>query len=236
MKKLLLVGILHGLLCPLALMAQTVTITFNGVAIDNPHDAIANDPLNGYAINQEVSFSFVINDNAPNISTDYGSYISWIESFQSTSLFESIYGTGLSGTFTKPYDKYDSNQSEIYSNNSGGLTTQAFYQGMFNYGANMGIYANTHPIYNISFHADTSSLGFGYSDSIPEVSAYMSSYAGTYATTSSSADLTTDAGMTYFTINSVTISTTAVPEPSTYAALVGLLALGFVAVRRRRRG
>lgn len=34
---------------------------------------------------------------------------------------------------------------------------------------------------------------------------------------------------------SITASTSAIPEPSTYAAIVGAVALGFVAVRRRRR-
>jgi hypothetical protein len=32
----------------------------------------------------------------------------------------------------------------------------------------------------------------------------------------------------------LTISSTAIPEPGTYAALVGLLGLGFAGLRRRR--
>lgn len=40
-------------------------------------------------------------------------------------------------------------------------------------------------------------------------------------------------GLVHITFDSITVSPTAVPEPSTYAGIAGLLALGFVAWRRR---
>lgn len=231
MKKLLLVGILHGLLCPLALMAQTVTITFTGVA---------SNAFNGYNVNDPVFFSFVLNDNAPTGAvTNAGLNFSWFEGRYSASLYNTISGTDISGTFVKPTSDL-TYSSGIEASGTNSLTVQAQYTGAYN---TTGISANDNSIYRMYFYGQLGGgLNWGtLSEVNPSLYTYLSNYGDSdgisYAASSASLEVATDTGGTSnFTINSVSITTTAVPEPSTYAALVGLLALGFVAVRRRRRG
>jgi hypothetical protein len=234
MKKMLLVGILHGLLCPLALMAQTVTITFTGVAIDNP-DVGGTDAMNGYSILQPVSFNFVINDNAPSgVLTNFGNTYSWSESYSSTSVYSAVSGTGITGTFVKPNNDFYIYNSWVEPTEPDDLFVRMQYTG----GATTGLSANSSNIYSMNFNlTDLTALDWGdFSGDVPSVSSFLSVFAGTYGATPYAAYISTDTNTTYFTISTVTISSTAVPEPSTYAAFVGLLALGFVAVRRRRRG
>ncbi|MCF7689447.1 MAG: PEP-CTERM sorting domain-containing protein [Cephaloticoccus sp.] len=224
MKKLLLVGILHGLLCPLAVMAQTVTVTFNGTA---------DDATNGFAINDSVEFVIVINDSAP-AGPIVADAFNWAETISSAPLFTAISGSGITGTYIKPSNlDWFNYQSEIELYEPNGIYIHPFYAG----GADMGIDLNGNNAAAMTFSATLSGLDYGnIGGDAPAISPYLSNYAGTYATTWSDGYIQTSAALTNFTFTSVTIATTAVPEPSTYAALVGLLALGFVGVRRRRRG
>lgn len=81
----------------------------------------------------------------------------------------------------------------------------------------------------ISF--DTSGAGFSYASSYRIFSGFASTSFGSVSLsgydTSGYTGAISDAGM-------LTFSATAIPEPSTYAALVGALALGFAEWRRRR--
>lgn len=70
--------------------------------------------------------------------------------------------------------------------------------------------------------------------------AYFSAYLGNYVTTSGNFALQIPGGLNpgyiNFTVDSLTISSSAVPEPSTYAAIFGtIVLLGTIAIRKRAK-
>lgn len=226
------------------LSAQSMIVTLQGTS---------DQTANGYVAGQPVTFHFVINDGFGDTpATDYGTSIRWYETMSSTSLFAGIGGTGITGMFTKPAMAFADNgdyQSEVVISNSS-LAMQLFYSGA--YSPATGITASnggTINVLSLSFNLDGSqsfpSSGYVYQtpeSTTPLLAQTLSSFGGTYAVGSSSGGYMTSYGGSgdgygQFTLTSMTIMpTSAIPEPSAFAALAGLMALGFAGCRRRPRG
>jgi len=87
---------------------------------------------------------------------------------------------------------------------------------------------------DVSFSTDGSSYGAAQTFNLTGVDSAFST--GTFAADSTTAFFKFDFGGTDLRIDNVgvTATATAVPEPSTFAALAGLLALAFVGARRRK--
>lgn len=99
----------------------------------------------------------------------------------------------------------------------------------------MGLTFNGNIVSDIYVGANFNGLNFDFpSQSLPVATTYFSAYLGTYTLNATYGHYFTiqNVGQIDFTPTSLTIS--AVPEPSTYAAIFGALALGLVVWKRRR--
>jgi len=215
---------------PVISSAVVLNFTFNGTA---------NDAHNGYTIGQAVSFTFTLKSfglATPVGFSQSGEGYLWQESDLSTDpeLFESVSGTGLSGTWTRPATTNLSPFSLIIASRTGLL---AFYAGTYTR-EDTGLTANGQDLIGLSFTANFTGLGALFdpiTGTLPDPTDYFgANLIGTYAVASQNqATLETSVMPTNFTLTSLTISP--VPEPSSFAAIAGAMALCGVLVRRRRR-
>jgi len=202
--------------------------------------ATANSTALGYTMNDSYTFiytsssSFSLNSSSQLIAESN----SWYEDATShDQMWASLGGTGLSGSFVRPTSGSDDPYSTIFINSSG-LDLLAAADDT-NIGATTlngkaiaefstdDLLGGTLPAFNLpgSFVDPFAPSG------------YFSSYAGSYSGFSSGTFTiqTVSDGYVQFTVTDLNITATAVPEPSTYAALAGLGALGVAMLRRRRR-
>ncbi|MDI1318638.1 MAG: PEP-CTERM sorting domain-containing protein [bacterium] len=218
---------------PLLARAQVV-FTFNGTM---------NTTAVGYTAGQAVTFGVTLN-SAPMTTgflvtgTNPG-YI-WRGDVPSDPiLFTNVTGTGLGGTWLTPTD--GSQYSEIQAFNNS-LSIYASFDGVGSIytgltGPNGGVVKQLNLGFNLVMGTLTAPSG-----SLPDANTYFAGLLGTYTAgsqiTSGVFSLTTRISNVdttlYMTVQSLTISS-AIPEPSTYAILFGLGALGLVGFRRYRR-
>jgi hypothetical protein len=232
---------LRYLLClaliPAATFAQitfTLTGTVDGLVTNN---APALTALN-YTVGQTVTFSFT---TAPSFANNASSSFStssntWSEELLTeNSFWASLAGTGISGTYQRPNTTNGSPfMGLVASTGTPSLNIIATDDD----GVSIGLTANGHALFSLSAYE----LGTGASIfPAPLPATYMApttfftSYVGTYALTGGQIRIeSADGFAVYATASQLTIAS-AIPEPSTYAAIFGAAALGF-AVWRRRRG
>ena len=207
------------------LSAQSVIVTATGT-VDSTAD--------GYTAGQPVMFSFGISDFAE-LGTNYPTSIEWREYRDGPNLFAAVGGTGITGQFIKP-NSGDTVDYQSWLTVSGENTLNV----RFWYGSSIGdtgLDANGNELRMLSFTADLTGLDWGVFPTTPTAVSFLSSFGGTYAATPIQGFMYTDGpiGSVAFTITGVTINTSAIPEPSAFAALAGLMALGFAGCRRRPR-
>lgn len=220
-----------ALLAAAAAHAQ-ITFTITGTAAATDY---------GYTSGQSYTFSFVLNTAfTNNTSSRFDSSSNyWDQELETESdIYTNIYGTGLSGTFVSPhsadintpyaYVDTESAQSNIILNQ--GSDTPGVYIGLQTLsGTDLTVITAT---FNDSIIGSSAAA---YPGTYTPLTTYWSNYLGTY-TISGTLSLYSNGGtpLESFSITSVTISdASAVPEPATYAALLGLVALGLVARLRR---
>ncbi|MCF7689567.1 MAG: PEP-CTERM sorting domain-containing protein [Cephaloticoccus sp.] len=219
MKKALVIAL--SLLAGTCAWAQ-VTITFNGT-VNTVNDTSGPTTL-GYAVSDPITLTFVLNDAVtPNV-TGYN----WYEDTLGDPLiFSAVSGTGVSGTFDR--------STGVDANVQLQVTAPSQLSLQFLYTAPVGLTVNSQSIVNITASATYDGLTFDTSGSAPTPTEYFSAYVGSYNanwTSGSTGVYSYNFGPSvYVTINSMTISS--VPEPSTYAALAGMLVLGLTCWRRR---
>jgi hypothetical protein len=187
----------------------------------------------GYANGQSVNFTLSGSGFVNGDSTYHGSDVLWTEeSLSHDVLFDSLTGTGLSGSWIRPSAEEDSPYSYLMLSESyitaflfsdgnipSGITTES---GVIVYGFLIGL----------DTPAATFILPSG--EPVPSVETVVADNVGTHQV-SGTIVLFTDQGNLLFSATSVTFAATAIPEPSTYAAIFGGFALvGAVAYRRRQ--
>ena len=217
MRKLLPL-LLALALAPLASAQVTFTVT-----------ATANATADGYNVGQSYSFIY---SSTPAVTGNLTSSFSgtlnfWQEDLLAdTPVWTSVSGTGLHGSFTpRPANPY----SYIQIDNTTGLT---LYFGSDGDATSLKTVDDLTDLGSVEVIVKGGNLPtFHYPGSEVSLTSYFLTpgYTGTFTGFSSGV---VNAVPSDFTVNSLTIS--AIPEPSTYAALFGLAALGLVAWRRRR--
>ncbi len=210
---------LFGMLAVSSASAQTVfTIT-----------ATADSTGVGYTATQ--AYTFVFNSGA-SFSSNANDYFNSSESFWAEyttgndQLWTSLGGTGLSGAYSRPSPIW--NELDVHSSY---MTLRA--------GPDSGTFGVTRldaADLNVVYALINSGLSFTPSATYVEPfgpSGYFSNYISSYSA-GGTVDIRDTVGThTYFTITNLSISAAAIPEPSTYAALAGITALGLVVLRRR---
>jgi hypothetical protein len=255
---------LLGLLAVVAASAQTtITITgkADNSGYESEYAPLGYSFNNSYTFTFVIPAGLAQNGNG---ETYFNSYTSAYrsESAAQGSFFTSIGGTGVTGSYVTPTDTDRFQDLGVYSNgnipymyitaqslaNSLGITTPN----------------GTTAITKIEFRVNDPRVAFDYPGSRPDSTdaednpTYVNpaTYFGTYNTfgtvTGNQASsyfqtnnsvipnlwVTYKDGVDEYSINfsptTISISAAAIPEPSTYAALAGLAALGLVVLRRRR--
>lgn len=223
-----LLGLAH-----LASAQTTFTLTTNALSTTD-----------GYITGNSYTFVFTLGSG----SSFSGAYTTDRTSFQDEStadnqLWSSVGGTGLLGTYARAvgnlYDPFNIAGAELPPNNAN--------QSLYLVAGTDAIVTPTIGVTALSGTAlswievnivDTVLPSWTMAPSGTAPSTFFASYAGTYTGFTPDDDYVAlysaadGQRLLYFEVTSLAIS--AVPEPSTYAALVGLAALGFVAWRRRQ--
>ncbi len=214
--------------------AADIIVTVNG-------NITSASPGMGYAVNDPVSFFWVVNDYAPAtpVGNTSNSDYTWKEEQASEpQLWANVGGTGIGGTFTRapgaaPWERLITRSTS--TNFEIRMDTDSFSTSTNNH----GLYLNANPSYlmrKILFNAQTNATFGGFGGPLPNPTDYMANYVGTFGVTSTvDGQIIGDNGqqslIANFAATSVTIAQ--VPEPSTYA--LAAIATGVIAAIARRR-
>lgn len=240
-KAALLLGLA---LAPIAALGQIV-FTVSGTV---------NATGNGFTAGQAVTFSFTLAQTASNTGSDSRVLLTgaqndiingyrWADEVTADPiLWADVTGSPFSGTYARPVALSASPSMELQldtTNNRIRFLASAPEPGGA-YTESMGLTFGGNNVTYIYAIGHYTGLNFDFtSGTLPDATAYFSNYLGTYAyteipffTQSSAVYYDGASNDIFFTPTSLTIS--AVPEPSTYAAILGALALGLVVSRRRR--
>jgi hypothetical protein len=189
----------------------------------------------GYTTNQPATFVFTLHDNSPTppAGTANGTSYVWTEELLTQPELWSVAGTGLLGTYTRPNASGGSPLSELAASSAG--NSLKAYASLDS--GNNGLTVNGNNLSAITMFGTYTDLTFSdITGTLPDPVDYFGTKLGTFAAVSTLNARIYDSTFAFadFTINSLTINSSAIPEPSTYAGLAGAAVLGLAAWRRRR--
>lgn len=194
----------------------------------------------GYVTSQNYNFVYTLNTDPttgngpfdPGTATAGDNY-HWIQEWvMDPQIWTSVAGDGLAGTWTQP-SAGGAQSADPYSY----LTASSSSPSLSLFGgadlSNVGLTAAGTPVISIWFAADFTGLNFSaITGTLPDPNAYLAGYTGSYAASSSiTGRIHGVSGDAMFTVNSLSLDMTTVPEPSTAALLAG----GFCALLKFRR-
>lgn len=222
-------AIVAAVIASSSLSAQ-ITFTVTGT-VDNTRD--------GFTANDPVTFTYTLVQNpSPAFSgtATASSQYRWEDETigVDTALWANVTAASpFTGTWSRPSTSSTSPYSYIRVQASNALDLNA---GSSNYTDPTGLTFGANDVVDIFTSATFTGLSFDLSSgTLPDANTYFAALAGTYSLDTNHGSFFSVVGASddiFFTPTSLTIS--AVPEPSTYAAFAGLAALGLVALRRRR--
>lgn len=181
-----------------------------------------------------LTFTFAVNDFAPasvNGSFTTGSESIWNEETVSHPiLFSDLTGTGLAGTWVRPMADTISPASllRVFDGSGIGLDMGA------DSGAATGLTHNGLEFNLVTVSAILSNFNAVTGGSLLYPKDYLETILGAYTATAGTGQFAAGGFTSNFAVTGVNITTSAVPEPSSYAAMLGGLALVGVMLRRRR--
>jgi len=223
-------------LIPAATFAQvtfTVTGTVDGLVSNN---APALTALN-YTVGQTVTFTYT---TAPSFANNANSSFStssnaWFEEvLTDNSFWASLAGTGISGTYQRPNT---TNGSPFMGLAARTGTSPLDIIATDDDGVSIGLTANGHTLFDLAAYGLATGASI-FSGPLPTTytapNTFFTSYVGTYALTGGQIRIESADGFSVYATTSQLTIASAIPEPSTYAALFGAGALGFAVWRRRR--
>jgi hypothetical protein len=228
-------GFRRGLAALLMTAAATilpaqVTFTFTGTV---------SQAALGYELDQAVSFSLTTTSAFPNTpnsffgfreGADYGVWMSDVAA--EPSLWDSITGTGLGGAYAPASGDSRFDNIVLTSDDPTALTINASSETTENYLGTLAANGMAVDAIGTSGSAQLP-ITFILPASYQTLESYFAGYAGTYSVVNYEFVINSyGSESAAFQIDSVTIS--AVPEPSAYALIAGVLGLGLVALRGRR--
>ncbi len=201
----------------------------------------------GYTNAQSLTLTFQLRDISSNLSGNAvaASNYTWFEeTISQETLWHSVGGTGLNGTWTVPSSASDSPYSLVKAGAVlDGASELSIIASTDTFSGNeTGISANGLPVHDILINAKWLGLNFSIPDNTLPGTGYFLNYIGSYDAASAGTsyigtrDSITSNITSAIILNptKLTISLAAIPEPSTWA-LFGLgLGVIWLAVRRRR--
>lgn len=208
--------------CTHAAITVTFTGTFNG-PLDSDY---------GYVVGEDYTFSYTLHPDWSTGAQHAGTsnHIWWEYSSEHDPLFSAVSGSGVSGIYTGNYASIEVNENSSQTIFGAGDMDSMQSIGLVAPDGTSGIsWIQAYVISGISHAVTGESMDFN---------DYFASFSGDYAVEGSiELSMVVDGfgGMgPSFNLTNVNIS--AVPEPSTYAAILGAGALGLMVWRRRRQG
>jgi len=230
MKSRLLFFVL--LLAMLSTAHAQVTITVT---------ATANNTNLGYTSGNTYSFTYTIASSVADIVPNYfdPTHNTWFDHHVDQSpLFTAITGDGLAGSLMRPssQDTDPHSRIEIRTNVATPGSDFLVLSAATQY-ADLGITANGDEIWGVYLQLNNSEASFLYTGSFMEPTSIFAASYGTYTPTGDTHGISIFSlysGAAHFDVSSFTIGHgAAIPEPSTYAAIAGIGALGLAFWRRR---
>jgi len=226
--------LLFGLALVTAARAQ---VTFTIIATAGSD---TNTTGNGYVANNPYTFVFTMPGGYPNnpdsVFSTPGQIALWKDEVTTTdaNLFTSISGSGLGGTFVRPTTTIFSPFSTVETI-GGSLDIAAESDDSTPNSIGLTSLTST-ALGSIVVHIDNSAA-FTQGGSYVAPATYFAPYAGIYGSATGTLVLLNGNSLIAgdFTVKSLTISATAIPEPATTAGLIGLAGFGAVLLARRRR-
>lgn len=202
----------------------------------------SNNNALGYTIGQPVTFTYTLNGGFGNNATSYfdASYNNWYEfHLTADSLFSAITGTGLTGTYTRPtFDDTDPHSYLQLRKNVDGSGFDFMQMSAATQHGDMGLSVGGNLVSSVYLQLNRTGANFAFAGVWDEPTNVLGAALGTYDPSGGSiAGMTVSrviGGSANFNITSLTISTSAIPEASTYAVWTGLGAIAWVVVGRRR--
>ncbi len=221
---------LRSLLAPFALLVATLTLS---AQVNFTITATADSTELGYTLGQTYTFVYTLSGTVADSGTGNHSpgASSWDEQlFVHSQLFTAVDGTGMGGDFVRPADP----SSYLWVNTAGTLSVSVAAD--TGYGTGLTTLGGT-AVQAANFSLQVPAANFLAPGFFVNPADMFAGSAGTYAITSGAVYVYTAGYLNevFFTASSLTISAAAIPEPSTYAALLGLGALGVAAWRRQKR-
>jgi hypothetical protein len=221
-----------ALLSLAAVASAQVTFTVNGTI---------NSTGSGFTSGDTISFTFILVQNPPQAFTGFvnpGSLYAWEDdnALTDTPLWTNVTGSVNSVAFGGAWARPSANNAAPYSNvyAAGTLNPTIGLSARSDSGESIGLTRDGDALTAIQIEGYYTGLNFDHSSgTLPAANSYFPAYAGTYGLSSSPGAFFELNDTTNINFTPTTLTISAVPEPSTYAMLLGIAALGVVWLGRR---
>ncbi|QJE99017.1 PEP-CTERM sorting domain-containing protein [Luteolibacter luteus] len=227
---------LRPLLATLGLAATALTADAAQI-IFTITGTVVSSTVDGYATNDQITLTFIANDEVPTVFDDIGVLEWYEENVNEPEVFSSVTFSGASGTWTRPTNVNSSPESQIsiFDNTNDDLVLAAFADITDDPDARNGLSIGSEPVKGIVFQSRVLNSPFSLLSEDPvNIGDYFASYLGEY-------QLTDPGSPSYIemingesiTFNATDLVIAQVPEPS--APILALGAAGAGLLRRRRK-